>query len=141
GDGKIGGKETCDDANTKDGDGCSSTCMREPGWDCPMMGAPCVGHCGDGVLTPNEQCDPPNPTKGCSADCRFEPGYACDPPPAVPNPTNPANCHKTVCGDGSKEATESCDDGGRIDGDGCSARCTLEPTCDTGECVSKCGDG
>jgi fibro-slime domain-containing protein len=141
GDGRIGFQETCDDGNTKNGDGCSSACKLEPGWDCPVMGMPCIGHCGDGVLTPNEQCDPPNPSKGCSATCQIEPGYACDAPPVVANPTMPASCHLTVCGDGTKEAAEACDDGNRIDGDGCSSRCSLEPACATGECVSKCGDG
>jgi fibro-slime domain-containing protein len=141
GDGKIGGKETCDDGNTKSGDGCSSTCTLEPGWDCARPGGDCIAHCGDAILTATEQCDPPNPTKGCSLGCRLEPGYACDPPASPPNPSAPATCHRAVCGDGTKEATEACDDGGRVDGDGCSGRCTLEPICDQGECTSKCGDG
>ncbi len=34
-----------------------------------------------------------------------------------------------VCGDGVKEATEVCDDGNTIDGDGCSAVCQLEDKC------------
>jgi fibro-slime domain-containing protein len=141
GDGKVAGKETCDDTNTRDGDGCSSTCALESGWDCPRPGAACVPRCGDGILTAGEQCDPPNPSKGCSSTCRLEPGYACDPPPTPPTPSTPANCRKTVCGDGTKEGAEACDDGGRIDGDGCSSRCSLEPLCDKGECTSKCGDG
>lgn len=31
------------------------------------------------------------------------------------------------CGDGKTEGLETCDDGGTIDGDGCSARCRVEP--------------
>lgn len=34
GDGRIGDLEECDDANTADGDGCSSACIVEDGWAC-----------------------------------------------------------------------------------------------------------
>ena len=49
------------------------------------------------------------------------------------------------CGDGVLQADESCDDGNSLDGDGCSAFCTVEGgwTC-TGEpsvCTLKCGNG
>jgi len=33
-----------------------------------------------------------------------------------------------VCGNGSAEAPEQCDDGNLLDGDGCSAACSLEPS-------------
>lgn len=141
GDGRIGGKETCDDTNMKDGDGCSSTCTVDKGWDCLQAGHPCVPHCGDGMLVGGEECDPPNVGMGCSAACKLEPGYVCAPPPQVPNPSLPATCHKTVCGDGIKEGREACDDGNAVDGDGCSANCTFEPDCTTSPCSSKCGDG
>ena len=39
-----------------------------------------------------------------------------------PIPPKPASCHRTVCGDGSKEGTEACDDGNAVDGDGCAGR-------------------
>src|SRR5437868_7656610 len=141
GDGRIGGKETCDGGNMKAGDGCSATCMIEGGWDCPQPGQLCVPHCGDAVLTGTEECDPPNAGQGCSASCKFEPGYVCTAPPTVPNPTVPAQCHKTVCGDGKKEGAEACDDSNVVDGDGCSATCKFEPDCTVGSCTSKCGDG
>jgi len=141
GDNRLGGKETCDDGNTKSGDGCSSVCELEKGWDCVQAGRACTPDCGDGALTGNEQCDPPNVGMGCSAACRFEPGFVCNPPPPVPNPAQPAQCHRTACGDGKKEGDEACDDANVVDGDGCAADCTLEPDCTTGVCVSKCGDG
>ena len=141
GDGRLGGKETCDDGNVIDNDGCSATCQKEAGWDCGKPGTACTAHCGDGVLIAAEQCEPPNAGQGCSAGCELEPGCVCDPPPATPDPSNPATCHKTVCGDGMKEGTEACDDSNTIDGDGCAATCTLEPDCSTGACASKCGDG
>jgi fibro-slime domain-containing protein len=140
GDGRLGGKETCDDGNTTAGDGCSATCLAELGWDCVRPGTPCSPHCGDGRVAGAEQCEAPNVGRGCSAACKVEPGYVCDAPPATPVASQPATCHKSTCGDSKKEGVEACDDGNIIDGDGCSAGCTLEPDCATGSCVSKCGD-
>ena len=36
GDGLIAAGEACDDGNTVDGDGCSSTCVEEPGYSCAL---------------------------------------------------------------------------------------------------------
>jgi len=57
--------------------------------------------CGNGIKEGSEECDG-GPI--CAADCTLIP----------------------VCGDGVKSAAEQCDDGNTIDGDGCSATCTLE---------------
>ncbi|HWA71882.1 MAG TPA: DUF4215 domain-containing protein [Polyangiaceae bacterium] len=138
GDGKLGGAETCDDGNVAAGDGCAADCKLESGWDCPTPSVPCVPHCGDGVLNGAEQCEAPNVGHGCSADCLLEPGYVCDSPSGSPG--KPAVCHLTRCGDKTVEGSEACDDGNAIDGDRCSASCTLEPDCSSGTCVSKCGD-
>jgi fibro-slime domain-containing protein len=50
-----------------------------------------------------------------------------------------------VCGNGSKEGGEACDDGGKVASDGCSATCTVETgyNCPTAgqKCVPICGDG
>jgi cysteine-rich repeat protein len=35
-----------------------------------------------------------------------------------------------VCGDGKKEGTEACDDGNKVDGDGCSSICTDTRACE-----------
>ena len=96
--------------------------------------------CGDGVLGGIEQCDPPAVGAGCAATCKLEPGFVCDAPPVVADPTQPARCHRTVCGDRNKEGTEACDDGDVVDGDGCSGTCSFEPDCSSGSCVSACGD-
>jgi fibro-slime domain-containing protein len=135
--------EACDDGNTRSGDGCAAGCATiEPDFACPRPGMPCVYQvrCGDGVLGGIEQCDPPAVGAGCAATCQLEPGFVCDAPPAVPDPTQPARCHRTVCGDRNKEGTEACDDGDVVDGDGCSGACSLEPDCSSGACVSACGD-
>jgi cysteine-rich repeat protein len=34
GNGQVGSEETCDDGNAVSGDGCSSTCRAEAGYDC-----------------------------------------------------------------------------------------------------------
>jgi fibro-slime domain-containing protein len=139
GDGKVMGSELCDDGNDRPGDGCSAECALEEGFACLRAGSPCVADCGDARLVRDEQCDPPNVGAGCGADCRLEPGFACDPPAAASS--EPARCHPTVCGDTNTEGAEACDDGNVIDGDGCSGSCTLEPTCASGTCTSRCGDG
>jgi len=146
GDGKLDPTtgEVCDDGNNRPGDGCAADCKTiEKDYACPQPGRPCVYlvKCGDGAIGGVEQCDPPNVGRGCSADCRLEPGYVCDPPPTPPNASQPATCHKTVCGDGVREGIEACDDHNTVDGDGCASNCTLEPDCSSGTCVSKCGDG
>jgi cysteine-rich repeat protein len=50
-----------------------------------------------------------------------------------------------VCGDGSIEAGEDCDDSNTANGDGCSANCGVESgfTCigEPSDCSSECGDG
>ena len=89
--------EQCDDGNTVDGDGCSSTCQIEI--------PPPI--CGDANVDPGEQCDDGNTVDGdrCSSTCQIE----------------------LRCGDGNLDADEQCDDGNTTDGDGCSGTCTAEP--------------
>ena len=145
GDGRIDqADEQCDDGNTVSGDGCSSTCQIEPGWECAVPNTPCtkIPRCGDGVLQPiiGETCDNGNTVSGdgCSSTCQIESGWVC------PTPGQP--CKDTVvCGDGVIEGNEQCDDGNTVSGDGCSSTCTLEPgyTCPMAgsPCLPKCGDG
>ena len=100
--------ESCDDGNTADGDGCSSTCQIEP-----------QPTCGDAVVDENEQCDDGNTENGdgCSSTCELE-----------PEPT---------CGDAVVDENEQCDDGNTQDGDGCSSTCEYEENpCDNVSCPS-----
>jgi len=48
-----------------------------------------------------------------------------------------------VCGDGTVNAGETCDDGNQIPGDGCDAACQIEPACGDGHVDSgeQCDDG
>ena len=47
------------------------------------------------------------------------------------------------CGDGTLDAGEACDDGNNVDGDGCSANCTIEAYCGDGvlDPGEQCDDG
>ncbi|CAD7955286.1 unnamed protein product, partial [Amoebophrya sp. A25] len=157
--------ETCDDRNTVDGDGCSSTCQVERGYTCRrhaqfdadacrlFNAAPrgsCVATCGNGILESMEECDDGNldDSDGCDRDCRIRTGFACT-NRALPNNTvGNSTCNIVTCGDGKREGTEACDDGNTADLDGCSQTCVIEPgyACAgaygmLSSCGSVCGDG
>jgi cysteine-rich repeat protein len=99
--------EECDDTNSESGDGCSASCLLEPGHTCYWVGEPCREvFCGDsstdGYLLPDgswtwESCDDGNDLAGdgCSSECQIEPGHVCE--------YNGA-CHPVVCGDGFQDS-------------------------------------
>ncbi len=156
GNGKIDsdGYEQCDDGNTSDGDGCSSTGLLEPGYVCPTPGKACVAAaCGDGIRALGEECDDGNASDGdgCSKRCRIEQSATCSSNPLGGKSTctsgscgdgkvgkgeqcdggsNCKNCKNTsksgTCGNGNKEPGEDCDDGNLKGGDGCSPTCQIE---------------
>ena len=110
--------EGCDDGNTINGDGCSSTCMVEDGWAttgsfCGPSGSRAV--CGDGRVVGREECDG---EEWCSSLCKILCGWTC-------SSANPTTCNP-VCGDGMRKGGEECDDFNANDGDGCSASCSIE---------------
>ena len=98
GNGVVGIDEKCDDGNTSDGDGCSSSCIIEEGYACESsvitlnnFKSICSPICGDGKITGTEDCDDKNTNAGdgCSSDCKFELGYTCSGVPSV--------CTRDVC--------------------------------------------
>lgn len=122
GDGLVTGAEKCDDHNTTNNDGCSSSCVIETGFAC-SSGQPstCWATCGDGVLAATERCDDGNLTggDGCTGTCKVEFGFQCS--------GSPSKCEvPAFCGDGVVSGKEECDDGNSHGGDGCSATCTTE---------------
>jgi cysteine-rich repeat protein len=88
GDTVIDDGEQCDDGNTASCDGCSGSCVAEPGVVC-----------GDGIPEPacGEQCDDGNTLSGdgCTFGCTLEPCIACSGTPSVCTATPPADTCKT----------------------------------------------
>jgi len=100
--------------------------------------------CGDGFLSPSEECDVGNTIDGdgCSSTCQIE--YCgdgtvnnngkeeCDDGNMRNGDGCNANCKIEYCGDGIvNNGVEECDDGNTNSGDGCSSTCKTE----------YCGDG
>jgi cysteine-rich repeat protein len=117
-------RETCDDDNSADSDGCSALCSVECGYTCSeTQPNVCRTTCGDSQLAGLEKCDDGNTNNGdgCSADCNsVEAGWSC-----LPLVCGKSRCTQ-VCGDGIKTTSEACDDGNTASTDGCSAACFLE---------------
>ena len=140
GDGQIRGRETCDDANVEDGDGCSSTCGVEAGWQCSVeTPSLCREICSDGIVVGEEGCDDNNlfVGDGCNDSCRVEKGYTC-------SGSGADSCD--LCGNGVKKSGEQCDDANTVNGDGCSDLCTVELGWSCNDevpsvCGPVCGDG
>ena len=119
GNGIVETQETCDDGNVLDGEGCSSSCLKE----------------GKAFYKPN-----PGPGTRCN-DGRHEAGEVCDPiysyvldgEARICEVTSAGACvlslsseGKSNCGTGTLEAGEECDDGNSANGDGCSSKCKKE---------------
>jgi fibro-slime domain-containing protein len=143
----LDANEGCDDGNKVSGDGCDGTCKVEYGYLCTTPGTLCTStlFCGDGLSGPDEGCDDANKVSGdgCSSTCQIEPGYTCGKWGTACTPTQTTTT--PVCGNGLREAGETCDDGGVISGDGCSAACQTESgySCDGTVCtkIDTCGNG
>jgi cysteine-rich repeat protein len=136
---------------------CPSGCvdLRADNNNCGSCGTRCVGgqSCMDSrcVCPVNTHacttgCQPDNSTMYCGASCAMCPAPAangravcdagacrivCDPMfVQVGN-----NCERsTTCGDGTLDMGETCDDGNRTGGDGCSPMCALEANTSTISC-------
>jgi len=75
--------EECDDSNTTNGDGCSSSCTVETDYDCgtasPSVCTLVTSSCGNGLRTSTESCDngAVGPISGCTAACVVAVGFTC----------------------------------------------------------------
>lgn len=67
----LDGTENCDDGNTFDGDGCTSVCMVQSGWECSGLPSNCNRLCSNGMIDTGENCDDGNSMNGdgCSNSC------------------------------------------------------------------------
>ncbi len=164
GNGAIEGSEQCDDSNTSNHDGCSSTCTIEgaSGGTGNSGGGSGQGAivCGNAQQEIGESCDDGNSVSGdgCSAVCKWEgvcgntiveSGEACDDGNIKNYDGCSAACLVEACGNGFLDAGEDCDDGNRVGVDSCDLLCRVnlcgngiqdaQEYCDDGNRVS--GDG
>jgi cysteine-rich repeat protein len=120
GSGVVDPGEDCDDGNLTNGDGCDANCT--------------VTSCGNAIVTTGEDCDDGNLDNGdcCDDGCSYESaGSPCM--GGAGSCTAAGVCElPPVCGDGVVGTGEECDDGNLLDGDCCSAACTLPTGCATG---------
>jgi cysteine-rich repeat protein len=118
GDGALELGEECDDGNLSFGDGCNGFCEVE------------TGLCGNQVLDQGEECDDGNFAQfdGCAPNCLAEFSLV----PTCSDSLDECACEgdECVCGNGTVQDGEQCDDGNLLNEDGCSSQCLLE-----------CGDG
>ncbi|CAI2386795.1 unnamed protein product [Moneuplotes crassus] len=132
GDGILYGTEECDDGNESSGDGCSSSCIVEPGYQCTRENSTtpdvCLLICGDGKKMSGEACDDGNTQDGdgCNSQCTaIEYNYQC----SGGTPSSSDKC-EVICGDGifptNLNPTLYCDDGNTDNGDGCNDKCEVE---------------
>jgi len=116
GDGVRAFPEQCDDGAREVGDGCNENCKLELGYKCDddAAGVSVCSEttCGDGKVEGAEMCEIDQ--EGCTSQCQF-----------APNCSGDGAC-TSECGDGLVLG-EACDDGNRLDGDGCTKDCVVEP--------------
>ena len=118
------GVEQCDDNNTVSGDGCSSNCTMETGYDCTAeegeLSVCYAKSCGDGIRVGGEDCDTGGAI-GCeNVTCTVSVGFSCV------TPAYGLSTCSAVCGDGLVVGSEECDDTNTASGDGCSSSCAVE---------------
>jgi cysteine-rich repeat protein len=116
GDGIIAAGEECDDANMIDGDGCDSSCKftclsSDATRNCATADA-CAGK---GVCTDAHVCATGNPL----AD-----GQSCG--VGGSNVCSTGVCTSPLCGNGTRDFGEECDDSNKLNLDGCDSTCKLE---------------
>ena len=118
--------EECDDGNSVSGDGCETDCR----FSCHAN-----AECNDMMTCDGvETCDTMH-THACQLGTALTDGTACM------IMATAATCHHGVCragmcGDGTLDAGEQCDDHNLVDGDGCQRDCTFTCVDDAG-----CQDG
>ena len=112
----------------------NNACQHIPITDCCTSVSQCTngGTCKTGVCS-NNKCSYPTITSCKSNDGCCASGC---------NALNDNDC-ASVCGNGIREGTEKCDDGGKTSGDGCSSSCVIEAgyTCNTATpnvCTKSC---
>ncbi len=133
-----GGGEECDDGNSANNDGCSSTCLYEGSKICATASDDnCCGNSEIEISTADniaENCDDGNTVSadGCSNTCLAEGSASVN-----------ATCgNNDIAFDATSYAGETCDDGNNASGDGCSRLCLKEGSKSLSALGNAlCGDG
>ncbi len=120
GNGEVEDREGCDNPDRADSAECTASCLVT---SCPT-GTDCDQDC---TRTPGVPSDPTchsctGDTQCASMDCREDEdgaGYCFGDP---------------ICGNGTLEYSEGCDDGNTTDGDGCNSTCLVESIEEIGDC-------
>ncbi|MFO0549889.1 MAG: DUF4215 domain-containing protein [Polyangiaceae bacterium] len=124
----------CRSVRIVDGDGGSGASRGGSGGVSSEGGGGSPGFCGDGVVSGVEQCDGLALAGASCVDIGFAnpAGVTCSPTCILQYD----GC-KPECGNSAIEPTESCDDGNKASGDGCSSDCLVEESeCSTAEAVN-----
>lgn len=116
GDGIVAVGEECDDGNTVGGDGCEAQCRftclaSEAARNC----TPADACAGQGVCGADHT---------CTAGTPLPDGNACG--SGASNVCVSGVCTSTLCGNGTREFGEDCDDNNTANLDGCDSACTFE---------------
>ena len=120
--------ESWDDKNVVSGDGCSSTCQVENGYQWSQNPSTNISVCtklwGNGKVNSSEQWDDGNliNNDGWNDTCLIETGYACI---LLASKGNMSYCSKK-CGNGKMNDGEQWDDGNYNFGDGWNTQCGVE---------------
>ena len=120
--------ENWDDKNVVSGDGCSSTCQVENGYQWSQNPTTnisvCIKSWGNGIIDSSEQWDDGNVinTDGWNDACQIEEGYEWT---ILPSKGNMSYCSR-VCGNSKIDTGEQWDDGNFNLGDGWNAQCGVE---------------
>ncbi|MBI5621355.1 DUF4215 domain-containing protein, partial [Candidatus Falkowbacteria bacterium] len=111
---ELDDNEECDDGNTIDGDGCSSSCQIE---------SVLLPACSDGIDNDGDGLTDYPDDPGCLS-------------PSDDDEYNTPEEIISLCGNNELDDNEECDDGNTIDGDGCSSSCQIESVL-----LAACSDG
>ena len=114
--------ETCDDGNTKGGDGCSPDCKTETDWICTAPGKPAARRSPAGTVWSADRRCATTATRSRETAAR------------TVARSSPAGSARRWARAASRSAAtamvmggETCDDGNDMAGDGCSDACRVEP--------------